>query len=467
MPTQDIGVRWSEEKYATKDEVREGYNMTMIDGIWSKIVEYRRVFTRALDLHNIDRVPYMVVLTQTVQLKVSSIERRLSKILVKTHDMNENNRRKFVDRRMAKTVLELENSYNTGISPEMITHLLDRDLSTLPSQYSLLYNYVNTIRYYLDGHYNDVIDFKLLLAIFHKIQGSSFDPLTAERVYRTEEIETSHYYQNNYIYKAAPIERLADMIDELCNFIRESELSPVIKAIITHYYLDYIMPFDYLSEETISLFAKTILAHFDIEDPAYYLNFERLSFLKEKKLDLIKEECQKTLDLTYYINYVLDLLDEDIKDILDDVVNIEREVIQDERVMIDESEKKEIGLEAAQETSPQVVRTILMEPNTPSSPYVGEANVALPVFPAGLAERDVESIVTNLLEVYPYLKRTQAHFYARHCTIGKHYTISQFKKEEDVAYETARTSMDFLAENGFYSKTKVRNKFVYSPVPRQ
>lgn len=47
------------------------------------------------------------------------------------------------------------------------------------------------------------------------------------------------------------------------------------------------------------------------------------------------------------------------------------------------------------------------------------------------------------MEIYPYLKKTQAHFYALHCTIGKHYTIAQFKKEEDVAYETARTSMDF------------------------
>lgn len=467
MPTQDIGVRWSEEKYATKDEVKEGYNMTMIDGIWSKIVEYRRIFTRTLDLHNIDRVPYMVVLTQSVQLKVASIERRLSKILVKSHDMDINNRKKFMDMRMTKTVLELENSYHTGISQEMINHLLDRDLSTLPNQYSLLYNYVNTTRYYLEGHYNDIVDYKLLLAIFHKIQGSSFDPLTAERKYRTEEIETSHYYQNNYIYKAAPIERLADMIDELCNFVRESELSPVIKAIITHYYLDYIMPFDYLSEEAISLFSKTILAHFDIEDPAYYLNLERLSFLKEKKLDVIKEECQKTLDLTYYIIYVLDLIDEDIKDILDDIINVEREIIREEQVIIDESEKKKIGLESINEPTPHVVRTVIMESKTPSSPYVGEANVALPVFPAGLAERDVESIVTNLLEVYPYLKRTQAHFYARHCTIGKHYTISQFKKDEDVAYETARTSMDFLAENGFYSKTKVRNKFVYSPIPRQ
>ena len=43
----------------------------------------------------------------------------------------------------------------------------------------------------------------------------------------------------------------------------------------------------------------------------------------------------------------------------------------------------------------------------------------------------------------------------------------QFKKEEDVAYETARTSMDFLADSGFYKKSQIRNKFVYTPIPRR
>ena len=33
-----------------------------------------------------------------------------------------------------------------------------------------------------------------------------------------------------------------------------------------------------------------------------------------------------------------------------------------------------------------------------------------------------------LLETDPMLRKTQAHFYARHCSVGKYYTIQQFKK---------------------------------------
>lgn len=472
MPTQDIGIRWSEEKYATKDEVRDAYNMSMIDNIWKQIIDYRRLYTKTLDLHNIDRTPYMVVVTQTIQFKVASVERRLSRILVKTHDMKAYGKELFAKRRYAKTIEVLDSNYKTNISQEMVSHLLDEDLSTIPSQYSLIYNYIRTLKYYASGHYTDIIDYRLLESILKQIQGVSFDNLTLEKEYREEEIETSHYYQNNYVYKAAPIERIADMIDELCNFVRESDLSPVIKAIVANYYLNYVKPFDYLNEEANALFAKICLGHFDFDEASMYLNFEKIVFDTDEKLNKISVECQKTLDLTYYVNYILDLLDEDLKDILDEIVLTERDEIKNEQIDLSEDEGLNAKSTVEEEAKPSersvavIARPVeFVKPQEPS-PYIGESNVALPVFPAGLKEQDVEGIVTNLLEVYPYLKRTQAHFYARHCTIGKHYTISQFKKEENVAYETARTSMDFLAENGFYSKTKVRNKFVYSPVPR-
>lgn len=473
MPTQDIGIRWSEEKYATKDEVRDAYNMSMIDNIWKQIIDYRRLYTKTLDLHNIDRTPYMVVVTQAIQLKVASVERRLSRILVKTHDMRPYGKEIFTKRRYAKTIEVLDSNYKTNISQEMVSHLLDEDLSTIPSQYSLIYNYIRTLKYYASGHYTDIIDYRLLESILKQIQGVPFDNLTLEKEYREEEIETSHYYQNNYVYKAAPIERISDMIDELCNFVRESDLSPVIKAIVANYYLNYIKPFDYLNEEANALFSKICLGHFDFDEASMYLNFEKVVFDNDEKLNRISVECQKTLDLTYYVNYILDLLDEDLKDILDDIALTERDEIKNEQIDFskDEGINTNQAVEKEEKTSDKSSVAVMarpiefVKPQEPS-PYIGESNVALPIFPAGLKEQDVEGIVTNLLEVYPYLKRTQAHFYARHCTIGKHYTISQFKKEENVAYETARTSMDFLAENGFYSKTKVRNKFVYSPVPR-
>ena len=86
--------------------------------------------------------------------------------------------------------------------------------------------------------------------------------------------------------------------------------------------------------------------------------------------------------------------------------------------------------------------------------------------PVGLDEKDASLIAQHLLEIYPSLKKNQADFYSKHCTIGKYYTIAQYKREQNVVYETARTSMDNLANLGFYKKEQIRNKFVYTPVVR-
>lgn len=74
--------------------------------------------------------------------------------------------------------------------------------------------------------------------------------------------------------------------------------------------------------------------------------------------------------------------------------------------------------------------------------------------------------VGKLLEKYPVLKKSMAHFYLTHQDIGSFYTISQFKAYEGVAYETARTSMDLLTNLGFYDKSKTAKKFVYTPIPK-
>ena len=83
-----------------------------------------------------------------------------------------------------------------------------------------------------------------------------------------------------------------------------------------------------------------------------------------------------------------------------------------------------------------------------------------------LSEKDASLVADHLLELCPTLKRGQAEFYARHCTIGKYYNIQQYKEFNDVAYETARTSMDLLADYGFYRKELFKNKYIYTPVTK-
>ena len=93
--------------------------------------------------------------------------------------------------------------------------------------------------------------------------------------------------------------------------------------------------------------------------------------------------------------------------------------------------------------------------------------LAIAYLPPVLDEKALKRLEEDLLESDPELKRGQAKFYARHCTMGKRYTIQQFKKEINCAYETARTSMDGLVELGYYRQEMVKNKKVYTPIKRK
>lgn len=77
---------------------------------------------------------------------------------------------------------------------------------------------------------------------------------------------------------------------------------------------------------------------------------------------------------------------------------------------------------------------------------------------------DAESYAHQLMQLNPNIRPAQASFYAEHRQPNRFYTISQFRHFSDCAYETARTSMDFLAEIGLYEKRGLKNKYIYTPV---
>ena len=84
-----------------------------------------------------------------------------------------------------------------------------------------------------------------------------------------------------------------------------------------------------------------------------------------------------------------------------------------------------------------------------------------------VASKDYDALAEDLLESDPFLKPGQAAFYVRHCTVGKFYTIAQYQKATGCVYETARTSMDNLAKRGYYKRENLKNKFIYTPIPKE
>ena len=93
-----------------------------------------------------------------------------------------------------------------------------------------------------------------------------------------------------------------------------------------------------------------------------------------------------------------------------------------------------------------------------------EGKLAIVVRKSQLSEKELKEAARYIAMTHPNLRKTQANFYVSHCEIGCYYTIADYKKHAKCAYETARTSMDKLAEEGFYKKLQLKNKYVYTPI---
>ena len=131
---------------------------------------------------------------------------------------------------------------------------------------------------------------------------------------------------------------------------------------------------------------------------------------------------------------------------------------------------QEVAAPIAPTPAPVVAPTPVVEPQVTVKPQIKPA-AKLSDIPTDVSASVAElegleetEYARRLVEMQPLIKYRQALFYATHRVVGRYYSISEYKNFNECAYETARTSMDFLTAAGLYRKEQVKNKFVYTPV---
>ena len=242
--------------------------------------------------------------------------------------------------------------------------------------------------------------------------------------------------------------------------------------------------------------AKSVLAHESVGEFAAYFPLETLLNDNPNEVNRLFGEVQATSDTTYYVSYALDSVNRLIDKMLDNIAEYSSQMIRDDFYKADEVEetpKEEVVKAEPQpvisqsEPTPivrEVVREIIREVPVPAptietpkaEPQKAEKaempenkpqGLAISYIPEELDEKTALRLERHLLELDVRLKKGQAHFYARHCTLGMYYTIDQYKKAVKCVYETARTSMEQLVEFGYYEKKQFGKKFVYTPKERK
>lgn len=502
MANNELAIRFTENNYATRNEVSKELKMSLIDNIWSNILSYRSYFNHYLTIKDIEKNPYVVCVCSSVMSNINGIDSKLIKLTRDYMRLNPNSGdlAHFEDKCFSIALKEVAKANDIAIDDMYLRSVLHGELKNPAPTHMIVINYARALQF-IKTKAASPIDVDYLAELYSIITGN--DNLTS--FYRTlEDKDHSNKVLIDRVYTAAPVAKIEEMMNSLFSFIQSSNLSAAVKAIVTYYYVSFIKPFPRYSDEIAVLLAKSVLAHFDLSDFGASLPMEQLLTEDVANVAKIFVEVQKTKDVTYFVNYGIKFLEKRCEELSDILANREAYALKQDfykedepietskeepaieetsyvepvkEVKVDETQtipQKEIAMRIVEPTPKpvEVQQKVEVEKVEPKpTPVVREVpiqkeEIAVAYIPPVLDERSACRLEEHLLELDPSMKRGEAHFYARHCTLGKRYTIQQYKRSIGCAYETARTSMDHLVAMGYYRKEMVKNKNVYTPIPR-
>ena len=482
MANTDLAFRFTEEKYASKSEVMKDLNTSLVDNIWANIIAYRKQYNIGLGLHSFSKGEYVLCNCQFIISKNAQAEMKLLRVMREVSALADDDYAGLELLSYQSLLKSVAKNNNLDDSDVRMRNVIKGDVHFFDETSKILPRYLEALQFIKESYVRSVD-----INYINEVHGILVDDKAAS--FRSKEDSSqANRVVIDRIYTAAPVNLIEPLMEDLCNFINNSTVSPIIKAYIAYYYLVMVKPYSKYSEETAALLAKSIIARESMGEMACILPLEHL--LADSEADLVKlyNNTQRYNDLTYFVRYGLDFNENVINQLIDRIVSYKTQLIKEEFYAADE---KTIEEEPVEKAKPEPVYNSVPEVKeekveqhqvTPVTPVQREEKrivineekeeqrleeIAISYIPRGLDEAEARRLEVHLLELDPSLKKGEARFYARHCTLGKMYTIQQFKQANRCAYETARTGMEHLVELGYYRKEQIKNKFVYTPINRR
>ncbi len=459
-------VRYTDLEYLSPKGVAEKLGFSSIDFVWKDVKNYRDAHKATLSIRTIARGPFYYTALESVIRKLEANETAITEFL-----------------RQYKTVARFDETKEEADKDCYVHNLLCAG-QLLKADVPEL-----AVKAMLSGVFNETSPAKRIVYGYKKLLdnmprmvetcenedaflGDAFGMLLG-----TEEITTLYRSSDQKTFmtdsysSGAPAQQIKELLKELWNYLNTSDNSLLFKALVAVYYIVYVQPFD--SKELTKLLAvalgKFILAKNGLVNVAALLPLEEVLLYSPHFEKYEEPEIRRTGDITYFVLEGGQILYHSIISMLDGFQAIQNSAIEREKREIPKEELKEVKAEEEvieepkKERKPPKVADIEEATDYYSVEEDGDSAFSAPR-KAAKSDKEVKEMTRYLLETHPLLRKAQASFYANHCTMGRYYTIQDFKRSVRCAYETARTSMDLLAEEKLYKKLRVKNKYVYTPI---
>ena len=459
MAYGDLNQKFTIEKYCTRNEVAKALGTNLIDPFWREIIDFRRKFSIELPIYDAAHARFGLTFIDSVQGKTAQANDRVTSYVGGISKLSSGSVARYTFRRdmliiSLKAIAKL-NKINA--SDLTISNIVEG--KEVGEEYNVLVRYFECLKSLKNNSF-DNIDDSFLARHLAILRGE--DELTS--FYREQDINSlsSQFLVDRDYDKGVPAHLIDELMGVLLDYVNNLDISLVTRISAVFFMFNYIKPFEKYNLELACLLAKRLLASTSIDTQSVYIPLE-IFVNADNFFGDVSKEVKRTHDFTYAFLVGSEFINSAFDFALDKISQVHGSAL-DEEIKLGGDEKS-----IKQEFGPTVKPVHVEKKRTQTKVEIQrEFEAKAPkVEEVHLSEKELKAKMNDLLEMDPLLKKSQAHFYVHHCTVGRYYTIQQFVKFEGCVYETGRTSMDDLAKLGYYKRDQIKNKFVYTPINKE
>ena len=132
MASKNLGVRFTEEKYATKQEASKELGISLVDTLWTSVLAYRSNFLQYLPIRSVDNNKLSICIAPAINDTINNLDFRIIKAIQEYNNLSDVDRDAFkrkgnlflVFEFVERNLLELLEEHPKGLEPNLIKHII-------------------------------------------------------------------------------------------------------------------------------------------------------------------------------------------------------------------------------------------------------------------------------------------------------------------------------------------------------
>lgn len=299
---QELVAAYLEKYLPRKDILHRLPVSTPISAVWPKLQKARREISEDLPLLSIGGSPFWWVLTKSIEAqseKVISLARR--DIIFDRPEYEAAFREAVLDEAVYSSVIE--GAFTTKKEAREFIHE-GREPKNKSEQ--MVKNNYEALTYVLE-HIEEPIAERTVFDIYALVTKDTLAGNAPANAYRKEKVFVQSS-RGELVHTAPEAEKVPGMMAALLDFIKSSELSPLIKACVAHCYFVYVHPFVDGNGRTARALSFMLLLQAGYDFFRYFSISGVIAEERAKYYKAIKDVEDDDFDMTYFIDYYTGML---------------------------------------------------------------------------------------------------------------------------------------------------------------